>query len=288
MSLEDKLISAVIGLGAGLAGAYLKQPLVNYALSSKLKSEYEYEQKKRLRQLIGTYYGRFVESAEKLNHRLLNLQENQDNFWLQVNGQFHRADYYFSTTIYRFLSLLYLINKFEVEALYIDGRIAEKRDLEFVKFAKILEYVLADTTLFDGLAYDNNTAHDHFFRGHLVVASETMEEDGTFVKMGLFLDKLKKRKYPQLLPILAYFDGLAKNEPRFRWDRLVAFHLLLICFLNSFGYDMQKTDEAELARISGSIRNPNVKMNLVKIIGKLGLQNNKSARILLKHLKCES
>jgi hypothetical protein len=36
---------------------------------------------------------------------------------------------------------------------------------------------------------------------------------------------------------LRFFDGLRADEPRLRWDRLVALHLLVIAFRSAIGYE---------------------------------------------------
>lgn len=41
--------------------------------------------------------------------------------------------------------------------------------------------------------------------------------------------------------VYQFFDGIVPTETRLRCERLKTFHILLIAFLNEFGYDYQKT-----------------------------------------------
>jgi hypothetical protein len=75
-----------------------------------------------------------------------------------------------------------------------------------------------------------------------------------------------------LTPILSYFDGLCSGEKRLRWDRLISFHLLLMVFINKFGYDVQKSSQEQILEIARSIQNPHVLTNLVTWLSKLGLE----------------
>ncbi len=64
------------------------------------------------------------------------------------------------------------------------------------------------------------------------------------------------------------FDSLKPDEDRLRWDRIVSFHLLLLAFINAFGYKRQYSDNQHFADAAKQIRNPQVLENLVAWIPK--------------------
>ena len=233
-----------------------------------------------MRELISQFHGRVLEAAESLNHRLWNLRENQDRGWLTLHGDYERAGdyYYFRTMIHRLLLLLIQLQQFQNEAIFIDARIAERTDLLFLKYAKALEWALTDVALFSGLNYDPNNATDHLFKGHIRVACEVCTEDVKSLSLMGFENCLRNGKFLQeMTPLYMFFDGMSADG-RLRWDRLVAFHLLLCAFINTFGYPMQKTSKKQLRQIAGTVRHSEVLQNLLHWINKLGINKDKEGR----------
>lgn len=279
---QTAIIAAIVGLFAGTVGPAIKHCLDRWSLRHRLSTEHEYAQRKELRSLIGRYHGRVLEAAESLNHRLWNLQENQDKGWLRIDGDLERAadGYYFRTTVYRTLVLLTYLRRFQGEALFIDARIAEKGDLVFLLYAKALEWALTDVSLFEGVAYDVNHPTDHLFRGHMHVACEACSDADGPMSLATFENQLKAGAIGVALsPLFRFFDGLAANdEPR--WDRLVAFHLLLCSFINAFGYPMQETSRAQLHQLATTMKHGAVQRNLIRWLARLGIGKQKHGKIL--------
>jgi hypothetical protein len=275
------LATSLITVVHSLFGAPLKYWLEKRSLRNKLAIEYEYAQRKNLRELIGRYQGRMLEAAETLNHRLWNLYANQDKGWLDVaQGNYKNSGYYHSSFVYRFLNFYALARKFESEAVLIDSRIADKKDLDFVKFVKAFHWAICDVALFDKFDYDTQYATDHFFRDRLrEICDSCMGEEG-------FLGHEELRSVllntPDLDDVFRYFEGLKKKEPRLRWDRLVAVHLLLLAFVNSFGYDMQESTPQQFIDVALQADNAQILRNLTLWLPKLGLQRNKSAAFIRK------
>jgi hypothetical protein len=284
-SVKVALIAAFAALATSLVtvchslfGAPLKYWLEKRALRSKLSTEYEYEQRKNLRELIGKYQGRMLEAAEALNHRLWNLYGNQDKGWLNVNGKYTDCGYYLPSFVYRFLNLYALARKFETEAILIDSRIAEKKDLDFLKFVKTFHWAICDMALFQSLEYDSRYARDHFFRDRIREICDSCMEEERFLKHEELRSVLLKT--PEFDAVFRFFDGLKKDEPRFRWDRLVALHLILLAFINSFGYDMQESTPQQFIEVASQAKNPQIMRNLASWLPRLGLEKNKPAGLI--------
>jgi hypothetical protein len=75
---------------------------------------------------------------------------------------------------------------------------------------------------------------------------------------------------------LVFFDGLRPDS--FRWDRLTAFRLLLLAFLNGFGYEHQQSPQSHLDAVARNIKTVTVAANLVAWLPKLGLGNDVQAQ----------
>jgi hypothetical protein len=228
--------------------------------------------------LIGQFHGRILLAAEHLNHRLWNLQENQSKGWLSVNGSYDNPvkHYYFTTTTYRFLFLIGCIRLFESEALFIDSRIAKGNELSFLKFVKSLEWALTDVALFNGLSYDDFNEKDHLFTDNLRLICEICTKEQKVISQEEFhICLCESDSQNKITPLLSLFDGLCADEERLRWDRIVAFHLLLMAFVNTFGYDMQRSSPDQFKQIAKSIRHNEVLHNLDEWLQKLGLSNEK-------------
>ncbi|MBZ5500115.1 MAG: hypothetical protein LAP85_27280 [Acidobacteriia bacterium] len=276
------IIAAIVGLVTGSVGPVIKHWLDRWSLRHRLSTEHEYAERKKLRSLIGHSHGRVLEAAESLNHRLWNLQENEGEGWLKLDGQYEKAadSYYFRTTIHRMIVLLSYLKRFQEKAVFIDARIAEKGDLLFLKYAKALEWALTDVSLFNGLGYDANYPTDHLFKGHLRVACEVCADRDLPASLGAFEDRLREDSFRRRLsPLYAFFDGLAADG-RPRWDRLVAFHLLLCSFINAFGYPMQRTSTRQLSQLAASIHHVEVPQNLMQWLRKLGIGEGKEGKNL--------
>lgn len=271
------LLTSFFTLIATVVNTPLKYWLDQRSVKSKLRLEYEQTQRSRIRDLIVRYKGLALEAAESLDHRFWNLYKNDPDGWLNVTAPYKGA-YYFRSWIYRILKLLTIARAFEQEALFIDPRLAEADDYDFVHVVKSWSWALCDVSLFDGIEYDHSAQRDHVFRDNLRAMCETLWEKGKFVTREKFDQLLVEDQL--LRPICKLFVGLSSTEPRLRWDRLVCAHLLVLLFLNEFGYASQRATDEQLREISGHIKHPKIRQNLHEWLSKLGLMNSKEGKRL--------
>jgi hypothetical protein len=274
---------AVMSAGTAFVTTVLSTPLRylidKRALQHKLETEYEYEQRRELRQLIGRYHGRLVEAADGWRNRMENLFKHEADGHLDAGGRYENPDYYFASTVHRFLVLCSLARLFEAEAFFIDARIGEPKDLHFVRFVKAFRWAMTDLELIEGLEYDAWAARDHFLTDRFRVICDACAPDGKLVT----LPELEARAGhdPVLEPVFRFFDGLRADEPRLRWDRLVALDLLVLAFLNVVGYELQRSTDADFARAAACIRNPAIRRNLLAAVGRFGLADQPAVRPLV-------
>jgi hypothetical protein len=243
----------------------------------KLAVQYEYEQRKKLRDLIGCFHGRLLQASNSLNYRFWNLYANSEAGWLDVGGDYRHVGYHFLSSVHRFLAVC--SRQFENEAIYVDARIAEKKDFTFLSYLAALHWVMTDVAVFDGVPYDTSHQVDHFFADNFRHYCDACFPDGAFLSYEALGERIATDR--SLDPVLRFFDGLRRSEQRLRWDRLVAFHLLLLAFINSFGYEPQYTSQQKFEHVTTQIRHIRILENLVGWLPRHGLgEDNEAGRIL--------
>lgn len=277
LNTETNTVGTVIA--TALFGSLLTYYLKRRETKDRLTAEYDHEQKKLTRQFIGEYHGRMIRAAVSLNNRMWNLYENHHKNWLKIDGEFGKSDhYYFSSFFHRVMCICSLSRQFESKAIYLDGRFATKNDQAFLNYLDAFHWALTDVALFKGLDYNIDIETDHFFSDKLKLACDNLASDGNFISFGEIQKKIKDdRSFDNLL---RYFDGLNKSEARYRWDRLVVLQLLLMSFLNRFGYKKNYSTLYQFFQVAGNINNPQVLSNFTFWFKKLGLVNSYKERAL--------
>jgi hypothetical protein len=286
-------ISSLLKSNTELLGAAIVAAIVSAAVSYffkkretryKLEAEYEYEQRKKLRNLIGEFHGRMLNAANSLNYRLWNIYSNHKERWLDVSGDYSLENHYFHSSVYRFLVVSVLIRQFERKAIYVDGRIAEKNDFLFLRYVAVLHWCMTDVVLLSGLEYDKEHETDHFFSDNFrQYCDSCIKLDDSIIGFDELAQRVQNDR--TLDPVLSFFDGLSPDEKRYRWDRLVAFHLLLIGFINTFGYKEQETSQKKIQQVAAQIKHPEILGNIVSWLPRHGLIDKKGGKRILRVCK---
>lgn len=208
------------------------------------------------------------------------MYENHHNQWLHVSGGWKRGNYYFMSFTFRFLNLLSLLRQFEKEAIFIDVRIAKRTDFIISSYVGAIRSCMTDVSLFRGVVYDTSSATDHFFADVLrSFCDRHFESEGKELSYDEYLKCAESDDFPD--DVFRFFDGLSKGEGRFRWDRLVALHVLLVCFINHIGLDHQKAKIRGLMSIVGSFENVEIRDNFPNWLEQHGLPKFDLFRIRL-------
>lgn len=285
--MDPTLAAAVVGALFGVVGSLIAIPLRylidKRAIRHRLRMEYEHAQRKELKGLIARYLGRMLEACGSFNHRMWNLYKEAQEQYLAVGSDLSEEHYYIDSMVHRFLAVCILIRGFEKEALYLDPRLVDKGDVEINRLFQAMRWSLTDVALFDGLPYDSFESSDHFFSDQLRQIADDAMSDGELLSRR----ELRERAAAgdAVADVYSFFDGINSTENRYRWDRLIVFHLLVMAFLNSYGDDTQKTAQPDLAKISARIRHQPVVTNLMAWIPKLGLERMESGKQLKRALK---
>jgi hypothetical protein len=285
--MSTALIAALVSASVAVLTTILAAPLrvwVEQNLQSyKLRGEYEYEQRRELRKLIGRYHGRLVQAAEQLHYRLLNIYAHDPEPWLKS-----RDGFFFKTSCYRLMEIIGLSRAFERDAFYIDSRIAETNDLDFFKFVKSFIWVLTSTDLVEGLEHNEAIARDHFFADQLRLMGDTFcPPKGDCLTLAQFNVALNQEPDGEGLTepfdeIQSFLVGLSRSESRLRWDRLVSLHLFVIGFLNTAGYRLHESSEADIRKVVSQIRHPEVLDNFRKWLPRLDLDKQEEMQVIAR------
>lgn len=273
-------VAAVTSLLTVIGAAIIKGFWERNIQTFKLSQEHRYAQQKQLKDILSRNKIQLLNIAEQLNHRLWNFSENHSANWMMVAGDYSAGTgNYFRSFVYRFLAFFAWIRLIERQMIYVDSTFAGSSDLEFIKYLRSLPQPFCDVKMYTGLDYDHSYARDHFFRNDFERMAEVLIRESTVETYEQFCKSMRTRKRA-LSHMYQFFDGISPVEPRFRWDSLKAFHLLLMAFLNTFGYDFQKTSKRQINEIRARPRQSKVERNLLALLQRNKLDNNKAIKEL--------
>lgn len=276
----DVLLPAAVAALVSMLVGVLR---TRWELRDRLSAEYEHDQRKKLRELIGGYHGRLMNACVSLNHRIWNLYTNVGAKWHCTRGNYHDPGYYLQSTVHRLLTVCALVRRFENEALMLDARVASESDFVFVRFIKGLQWVLTDVALFQGMDYDSSHQSDHFFSDNLREYCDAVLVDGIVLTSGQLAEFTTTDR--RLDPVFAFFDGIAPTENRLRWDRLVALHLVLMAFINTFGYDVDVSEAHHFNKAVSKFRSEAVAQNLVSGLTRLKVAGSSGGKLIARSVR---
>lgn len=276
------LVSAIVS--AGVSYWFRKRELWY-----RLKTEYEHEQRKKIRDLLGAHYGRVLNAADRMNLRFFDLYQNATEGWLRPN--LNDGGSYFYTSVYRFMNVCSVIRQFERESLHVDDRIAEKLDFLFIRYLDALRLCVTDAGLFHGLPvasyYDTHHIYADPFRQD---CDSCIDTNGDFLSYVDFVTRVRTddsslekyefslREDKSLKSVLKLFYLCAPDQ--LKWDRLVVFHLLLVGLINTFGYAEQEEPKERIDEILSQIQHEEVLINLRDWLARRGLSQNQHEGVL--------
>ncbi|WP_143148035.1 hypothetical protein [Algibacter luteus] len=222
-----------------------------YTLNFRLKKEFEFEQKKKLKEEIAQNKMKLLNSAEELNHRLWNFSQHVGENWHKVtaNDLNTNEHYYLKSFVYRFLKFLYWNIQTEKDTISIDTTIAKKDDILFLKYIKTFKDIFTDVDLLAELNYNKAHNTNHFFKNNLADYCILVTQGGEVLSFENFKE-IMDREYQSLEKVINYFSTIQDSDDDKNLNVLRVCHLLLIQFLNTFGHDYQKTDEEKIKRIT--------------------------------------
>lgn len=246
--MDDKILISLISAITSILTVFIFKPIADSVFHIfKLKQDYKSEQRKKVKDTLAKHKGKLLRSAEELNHRLWNFQENISYNWHYVNGNYRIENYYIQSFVYRILSVYANIRILEDKLVFYDGTISSKKDMLMIKFFRLFQECFCDLLLFDNIDYDRNIAKDHLFRGQLSNTINAMIDNNQIISFSKFQNIATTKNCFDC--IFSFIDSASPNENRLRWGRIAVLHLTTIAFLNSFGYDFQYTNKNRIKQL---------------------------------------
>lgn len=148
-----------------------------WAETRRLRSQHRYEERRKLKALIGEYRGQMLEAAVDWDRRMVQLYASREEFErehpdsngvsviesyledkgfknpdpvIRIYGKYcEPREYLFRSYVYRLLALCAIARKFESQAFYIDAHYAHPEDFEFLKFSKSFLWAVTSSDLPD-------------------------------------------------------------------------------------------------------------------------------------------
>jgi hypothetical protein len=285
LKIQTVLISAFVSIVTLLLGFFFKAWFERHFIIFKLEAEHRYDQKKKVKEVLARHKTQLLDAGEGLNHRLWNFSENYPEKWHSISFPIDlNRHYYILSFTFRLLEFFACVGRVESEMVYLDTTIASKDDLDFVKCLRIFTQTMCDADLFAGLNYDNSYAKDHFFRNNFIHMHQCFLSSDGIVSYSDFKQN-KSACLDEAKPMIDFLNAMNPEEARLRWDRLQAFHYVLIMFLNSYGYDFQHTDQQKMLNLlAKQPRKNKVIENLKAMVTQMRLDRKKEFRKILETL----
>lgn len=251
IKLQVVIISSLTSTFVFIIGWIIKIIYERNSLRYRLKKEFEFEQKKKLKEDIAKNKIPLLNIVEEFNYRLWNLNENIDKNWLKITQEQWNAmeKYYTRSFVYRFLVFIHWTLKTEKDTISIDTTIADKNDILFLKYIKTFKDFFCEPKLLSDLNYSNSTSSHHFFKNDLNGLSKIVIENERVIDFDEFSEKTKN-DYNKLNKVIRYFSEIKNEDTDKNLNVLRCFHLIAISFLNEFGHSYQKTDKNKIKELT--------------------------------------
>ena len=104
-----------------------------------------------------------------------------------------------------------------------------------------------------------------FFSNNLESIARSLIEDESVCTYQQFEANIDLMTEP-ISHVCAFIDGLSPEEERLRWARFQTLHLMLMAFLNTFGYDFQISSNEEFKEIIDNARPGSLLQNFGNLV----------------------
>jgi len=286
MDFKDPAVLAALSAVTSIVTTLAIKPWIDNKFHKlKLDVEFKSEQRKKIKQVLAKYKVHLIKVCDEVNHRFWNFQENYSQNWHCVkNEDYDKPNYYFKSFVYRIMAVFAWIKIIEEELIYLDTTIASKEELNLLKYFRLFKEIFTSVQIFKGLPYNQSHAIDHFFRNKFEEMTELFIKDNKVIPFSEFNNNFHSL-LPSIEPICAFLNGINPDEKRLRWDRFHLFHIVLIGFVNSYGYDFQQVDEETILKINTRIGKNKLLNNLQEHIAYYKLDKEKELMSVITTLR---
>jgi hypothetical protein len=281
---QSAIISAFTTILIFSIGGLVKLIYEKYSLNYKMKREYYFEQRKKIKEILSESKTPLIKSAEELNYRLWNLLKHIEERWHNIDetNWKEKERYYLRSFTYRLISFFYWTLKAEESLYSMDLKQADKEDALYLKYIKTLKHFFCERELLEELGYKAGGCTNHFYKDDLVKYCDFLSDGDKIIDFKTFEDKFNKN-YDDIKDVIIYIRNIEKDSTNLNYNTTKAFHLFLMLFLNKYGLDYHYTDKSKLV---GLMRNEYADLKIKKGLF-LFLERNKvlsESKIVIKNL----
>ena len=238
-------ISIITAVITALLTTLIKSWVDQLNYKNKLQKDLEFEHQRSVKNTISKFKGQLVDCVSALHNRLKYLAREEGYAKLE-NEFISKNDKILKSTLYRFLTVFASIHLINKEIIHFDPTKAHQDELILIKFFRILPLVFQDRDL------ENNMSKE-YTRSSLIQRNVFEEmykwliDDNEIKSYTEFLNDYDQYEH-HVQPLIDYLVDISPDCLTTRWDRLYTFHLLIMGFLNKFGYDFQHNDEGKMKK----------------------------------------
>lgn len=153
-----------------------------------------------------------------------------------------------------------------------------------IKYFRLFSECFCDLILFDNHNYESSVATDHFFRNQFENLSNNLIYNNDVITFDEYIKYLTNH-ITDVKAIYQFLDGINPVENRLRWNRLQIFHIVIMSFLNSYGYDFQYTNSKKMKIITKNIGGFKLIGNFENLIIRDGFARNKELKKIIKVIR---
>ncbi|WP_405924583.1 hypothetical protein [Streptomyces sp. NBC_00035] len=279
------IVPLLVSIIVSLTTSALAYQFEKRSHARQLNEEYVHGQLAEFRERVTLQKAAYLEAAELLSDRISNFYRNGERGWLAIDYSQRNYGYYMYSFAYRILSLLCVCYQIERDANFARIVAASEKDHGLRVAAKLQIAVWTRASLFDGLSYDDENAKDHFYRDSLGDVACLLGEISSRTPVSAFraLAPNDEHAYREMFDFL---DNLTPNEhDRYRFDRLVAVHLVTLATMTRFGDALQRSNYDELCRIAERCQRATVLEQVSKLVVSLGVHDEIGYSDLMRALR---
>lgn len=272
---------------ASIFSLYIKDKLDRKGHKNRLQIEHENEQRKKVKEVLSIYKRHLINSADALRGRLNALSNNHTEKKLYVNGNYSNVENgFFQSTIYRILRFYAWIKIIEDRLIFLDTTISTNEDLYFIKYLECIKRVLQRRKLIDNLQnIQSEIDIDLIDRDRLTdMCSWMITKENDVISYTEFLESVVK-ELPKYKRLCEFIDDINPIENRRRWDRLYFYQLLIMSFINSYGYDFEESHVKKFEALISKIEKTDFITNAINHIKRFRLEGEPNVELLIQMLE---
>lgn len=263
---QTAIISAVVSLIISIISFPLKVYIEKCILRYKLNKEYEFEQKKKIKDSLAQIKTPVIKAAEELSFRLWSFSNRIDKGWhiySEKEPNTTEKYYFFRSTVYRLLVFLYWVDKAERDLYDLDFSIAGKGEKLYLKYIKVLKNFFCESSLLRDLKYNTFIEDAHFYRDHIKTYTDYVKAYNSTLTYDEFVKKFDK-DHTSITTVINYISKIKKNSHNYQYNIISSFHLFLILFLNKYGLDYHYTSEEQFKSLASCYKDISIKPALIR------------------------